>query len=355
MAKRVLVAMSGGVDSAVATLVLKEQGYDVTGITLRLLPTDAADRAIADARQAAETLGIPHRVLDLCDDFERTVIDPFTRTYVAGRTPNPCIRCNATIKFGALYDYAMQNDFDFLATGHYARVINRGDDGHPHLLRGKDAKKDQSYVLCSVPRAIFKNVLFPLGDLDKPAVRALALEHGFVSAGSKESQDICFIPDGDYARYLKEERGVKSVPGNFVDTSGAVIGKHDGCIRFTVGQRKGLGMGFGRPMFVLEKDPKSGNVTLGDEEELFAPGLIATEMNWFCDPTALPDSITAKARYSQREAEVVVTPRGTAASPDGATAMVEFRTPQRALTPGQAVVLYHGDEVLGGGTIDKVL
>lgn len=348
MAKRVLVAMSGGVDSAVATLVLKEQGYDVTGITLKLLPTKAADKAVADARQAAETLGIPHIALDLCDYFEKNVIVPFTETYVAGRTPNPCVRCNVAVKFGALYDYAMGNDFDFLATGHYARVVNTGEDGLPHLFRGKDAKKDQSYVLCSVPRYIFKNVLFPLGEMDKPAVRALAEQHGFVSAASKESQDICFIPDGDYTRYLKEERGVKTVPGSFVDVNGQKIGTHNGCIRFTIGQRKGLGMGFGKPMFVLGKDTKTGNVTLGDEADLFASGLTAAEMNWLCDPSALPENITAKARYSQKEAAVTVTPSGTAA-------MVEFAAPQRALTPGQAVVFYHGDEVLGGGTIDKIL
>lgn len=348
MAKRVLVAMSGGVDSAVATLLLKEQGYDVTGITLKLLPTKAADKAIADAKQAAETLGIPHIALNLCDYFEKNVIAPFTATYVAGHTPNPCILCNRAVKFGELYHYALQKDFDYVATGHYARVVNVGEDGLPHLFRGKDPKKDQSYVLCSVPRDVFHNVLFPLGELDKSAVRALAEEHGFVSAGSKESQDICFIPDGDYARYLKEERGVKSVPGSFVDSNGNVIGTHNGCIRFTLGQRKGLGMGFGKPMFVLDKDPKSGNVTLGDEAELFSSGLIADAMNWFCDPAALPDGITAKARYSQKEAAVTVTPNGN-------SAMVEFAAPQRALTPGQAVVFYHGDEVLGGGTIDKIL
>ena len=340
--------MSGGVDSAVATLLLKKQGYDVTGVTLKLLPTEAADKAVADARQAAETLGIPHIALDLCDYFEKNVIHPFTETYVAGRTPNPCILCNRAVKFGALYDYAMVNGFDCLATGHYAQVQNVGEDGQPHLFRGKDPKKDQSYVLYSVPRYIFKDVLFPLGELDKPTVRALAEEHGFVSAASKESQDICFIPDGDYARYLKEERGIRCPAGNFVDANGNVIGKHDGCIRFTIGQRKGLGMGFGKPMFVLGKDPNSGNVTLGDEPELFSSGLIAADMNWFCDPTTLPDGITAKARYSQKEAAVTVTPNGN-------TAMVEFTAPQRALTPGQAVVFYHGDEVLGGGTIDKIL
>ena len=349
MAKRVLVAMSGGVDSAVAALVLQEQGYNVEGITLRMLRNTATDRAIADARQTADTLGIPHTVLDVCDYFENTVIRRFADTYTAGRTPNPCVYCNAAVKFGALYDYAiLKEEFDFLATGHYARVIHRGDDGAPHLLRGKDAKKDQSYMLCAVPSHVFRNVLFPLGDLDKPAVRALAKQRGFVSASAKESQDICFVPDGDYARYLQEERGIASAPGNFVDTDGAVIGQHDGCIRFTVGQRKGLGMGFGKPMFVLAKDPQSGNVTLGDEAELFSSALVASEMNWFCNPAALPDGITAKARYSQREAAVVVTPRDTAA-------MVEFAEPQRALTTGQAVVLYHGDEVLGGGTIEKVL
>lgn len=347
MKKRVLVAMSGGVDSAVAALVLKEQGYEVTGVTLKLLTSPAVEKAVADAKQTADRLGIPHLVLDLRELFEREVISPFTEIYVSGRTPNPCILCNRAVKFGALYDYATENGFDFFATGHYAR-ITVDSNGTPHLLRGLDRAKDQSYVLYSLPQETLKRVLLPLGDMDKPAVRALATEHGFVSAAAKESQDICFIPDGDYARYLKEERGVKSLAGSFVDTNGTIIGKHDGCIRFTVGQRKGLGMGFGKPMFVLGKNPRTGTVTLGDEAALFASRLTATAVNWLCDPAALPDNLTAKARYSQREAAVTVTPTDKGA-------ILTFASPQRALTPGQAVVFYGGDEVLGGGTIDEIL
>lgn len=348
MKKRVLVAMSGGVDSAVAALVLKEQGYEVVGATLRLLDNTATDRAIADARQTAATLDIPFHVLDCREVFEKRVILPFAEAYAAGRTPNPCVLCNPNVKFFELYDYAKHHDCAYLATGHYARVIHRAEDGHPRLLKGSDAKKDQSYMLYGLPRAMLTDLLFPLGEMDKSTVRTLATEHGFASASAKESQDICFVPDGDYARYLKEERSIPSTPGNFIDANGTIIGCHDGCIRFTVGQRKGLGMGFGKPMFVLGKDPRTGTVTLGDEEALFASALYAVDINWLCDPTALPGGITAKARYSQKEAAVTVTESGN-------TAMVEFAEPQRALTVGQAVVFYHGNEVLGGGTIDKIL
>ena len=346
MGEKILVAMSGGVDSAAAAILLKQQGFDVAGVTLRLtdLPEgDGGSSAVADAAQAAELLGIRHFVLDLRDAFRREVIEPFADGYLRGVTPNPCVICNRTVKFGRLLEEARALGYDLLATGHYANIDFT--DGRPHLLRAADTKKDQTYVLYSLSPAVLAHVRFPLGGMHKPDIRRLAEEHGFVSAHRKDSQDICFIPDGDYVRYLTEELHLTCPPGRFIDETGAVLGTHPGCWHFTVGQRKGLGMGFGRPMFVLSKDAVTGDVTLGDEPALFSDTLVAHSFNWIEPAPSGPIRATAKTRYSQKEAAATA-----AVQPDG-TVQVRFDAPQRAITPGQSVVLYDGDRVLGGGII----
>ena len=348
MGEKILVAMSGGVDSAAAALLLKQQGYNVAGVTLRLTDRpdgDGGASAVEDAAQAAERLGIRHTVLDFRDEFRRQVIKPFADGYVRGVTPNPCVICNRTIKFGRLLTEARTLGYNLLATGHYATVDFSG--GRPHLLRAADSHKDQTYVLYSLSPDVLSHVRFPLGSLHKEDIRRLAASHGFVSAHRKDSQDICFIPDGDYVRYLTEQLGLACPSGRFVDQTGALLGTHAGYWHYTIGQRKGLGMGFGRPMFVLHKDAKTGDVTLGDEAALFSDTLIARAVNWIEPAPTEPMAVTAKTRYSQKEAPATVTVLS-----DGGV-QVRFDTPQRAITPGQSVVFYDGDRVVGGGIIQS--
>lgn len=344
MKQRVLLAMSGGVDSTAAAVLLLQSGCHVDGVMLHL-HGEADESAERDARAAAELLGIGFTLLDGQEAFRRWVIDPFIEDYCAARTPNPCIRCNERVKFGLLLDYALEHGYDYLATGHYAR-IERDGEGIAHLLRGRDRSKDQSYVLCRLNQHQLSHLLLPLGEVDKPYARQLAREAGLLNADRGDSQDICFIPDGDYIAFLERE-GVELRGGNFIDEEGNVLGQHRGLPCYTIGQGKGLGIALGRHVYVLGKNAANNTVTLGDNDRLFTHTLTAGEVNWLSG--SAPQGMlrcSAKTRYSQTEAAATAQ-----MLPDGRLQLT-FDEAQRAITAGQAVVLYDGEEVLCGATIE---
>ena len=338
--------MSGGVDSTAAVLLLLEQGYEVTGLTLLLTPEAEGGDGVSAAEKAAETLGIPHRVLDLRDGFRRCVMEKFVSEYCAGRTPNPCIDCNRTMKFGKMLDYALSEGFDYIATGHYARVAYDEKTARLSLLRGADREKDQTYVLYQLSQRELSRLLLPVGEYRKSEIRAIAARAGLQNADRKDSQDICFIPDGDYVRFLREFGKVSPEEGNFVDRDGRVLGRHRGLPAYTIGQRKGLGVSADRRLFVIRKNGEDNTVLLGDDKDLYSSALLASRANFIVSPP--PARVTAKTRYSQREAEAALTAEGD-------FVRVTFDTPQRAVTAGQAVVFYDGETVVGGATIEKAL
>ena len=350
--QRVVVAMSGGVDSAVAAGLLARQGYDVIGVTMRLWTLDDPSAPPSkrrccsvedtdDARQVADAVGIPHYVLNMEHQFQQRVVDYFVAEYGRGRTPNPCLACNEHIKFRALLDRAVAFDADFLATGHYARI--EGGDGSYRLLRAVDPNKDQSYVLYTLGQAELARTLFPVGALTKPAVRALADEMRLPVADKPDSTDICFVPDGDYRAFVRAR--LARAAGVTVDRGGAVVARHDGVDGFTIGQRKGLGVALGERRFVTSIDAERNVVTLGSEDDLMSSGLVAEQVHWIGGEPDTPLRADTKIRYRTPAAASMITPL------DGGRAHVAFERPQRAVTPGQAAVFYDGDLVLGGGTI----
>ena len=349
--KRVLVAMSGGVDSSAAAALLVQQGYDCDGAMLKLYRGEdgrccSADDA-EDARQAAARLGMRFYVFNETEKFQRCVMDRFVSEYVAGRTPNPCIDCNRELKFGALLNRALALGYDYIATGHYARVDVDPDTGCCRLLRGRERRKDQSYVLYQLTQHQLRHLLLPVGEYDKPAIREQARQAGLENADKGDSQDICFVPDGDYVGFLQRE-GVVLTPGDFVDKDGHVLGRHKGLPCYASGQRKGLGVAAGKHVYVVRKNGADNTILLGDDADLFSSALTASRVNWIAG-TAPPAPVrcTAKTRYSQRtDAPCTAYPLA------GEGVRVVFDAPQRAITAGQSVVLYDGDEVLGGGIID---
>ena len=351
MKKTVVVGMSGGVDSSVAALLLKQQGYTVIGVTMRLLdsrtlPLDKDPLAEAnDAAAVCEVLGIPHRAPDFTEPFRRQVVDIFAAEYAVGRTPNPCILCNRALKFGAMWEYAKAIGADYIATGHYAHVTQDDTSGRWQLRCG-DSAKDQSYMLYSLTQEQLAHTLFPLCGMDKAQVRALATEYRLPVANKGDSMDICFVPDGDHAAFLRRYTGRTMPAGDFVDENGTVLGRHAGLDRYTVGQRKGLGIALGQPMYVVKLDAAANQVVLGVEGRQYADKLVAEQLNFVSvPPPEAPLAVTARIRYQAKPAAATVTMQG-----DG-TALVTFEQLQRAVAPGQAVVFYDGDLLLGGGTI----
>ncbi|NTV90464.1 MAG: tRNA 2-thiouridine(34) synthase MnmA [Clostridiales bacterium] len=360
MKKKVMLGMSGGVDSSVAAALLIEQGYEVFGVTLQIWPDMNEDRqkneggccslsAVDDARRVADMLGIPYYVLNFKDIFKTNVIDYFIEEYQKGRTPNPCIACNRIVKFEAMLQKAVSMGMDYIATGHYARIIHDDASGRYLLKKSVTAAKDQTYALYTLTQDQLSHVLMPVGDFTKEHVRELATQMGLLVASKPDSQEICFVEDNNYSRFILENSDYKLVPGKFTDTRGNVLGTHTGIINYTVGQRKGLGMTFGKPMYVVSVNAATNTVVLGEDREVFSSELLAKDINLISiDKLEAPMEVTAKIRYSAKEGKAVISP---VSSPEGEFIKVEFEAPQRAVTPGQAVVFYDGDIVLGGGTI----
>ena len=348
----VYIGMSGGVDSSVAALLLQQAGHQVAGIHLRLVcgndGAGCAQDGARDAQAVADRLQIPLYTEDLSEAFRRIVMSNFIEEYEAGRTPNPCVVCNRHIKFGAMLDLARTQGANYLATGHYARVDHDASTGRWRLLRGADRSKDQSYFLYALTQDQLAHTLFPLGEMSKPEIRQIAEDHGLVNAHKRDSQDICFVPDGDYVGFIARTTGHDSPAGDFVDQNGHVLGQHKGFVRYTRGQHKGLALSIEPPLYVLDKDPQTNTICLGPNEALFERELTAKDVNWIsiAELTA-PMRVTAKTRHSQREAAATAEPLA-----DGRIRVI-FDEPQRAITCGQAVVLYDGDVVVGGGTICK--
>ena len=345
---KTLIAMSGGVDSSVAAHLMQSRGYTCVGAMMRLFPGSDTE-SVGDAEAVAQRLGIPFHVFDAQPQFRERVIEPFIHCYETGLTPNPCIECNRYLKFGHLLRMALDLGCGSIVTGHYARIQFDEASGRYLLRKAADPTKDQSYVLYMLTQEQLSRIHFPLGELTKDQARTIAQEQGFLNARKRDSQDICFVPDGDHVAFMERYCGKKYTPGAFLDQTGKAVGTHRGAACYTLGQRKGLGLAMGAPVYVCGKDMAQNTVTVGPNEALFARTLIADNWNWIPFPELqAPLRVMARSRYNQKEQPATVYPE-----PDG-RARVVFDQPQRAMTPGQAVVLYQGDCVIGGGTILSV-
>lgn len=349
---KALIGMSGGVDSSVAAWLTQQEGLSCIGATMKLYTGQdggtAASRDAEDARMIADRLGMPFYLLDLSDAFRQQVMEAFVRCYECGATPNPCIACNRHLKFGAFLHCARELGCDYVVTGHYARITRDPVTGRYLLQTALDEAKDQSYFLYTLTQEQLAHTRFPLGELTKAEVRQIAQQHGFINARKRDSQDICFVPDGDYMAFLERFTGKAYPAGEFRDLQGKPVGTHRGAVAYTIGQRKGLGLAMGAPVYVCGKDMTANTVTVGPNEALFQRSLRATDVNWIAVETLTqPLRVQAKARSRMNAQPATVYPE------ENGGIRVEFDEPQRAITPGQAVVLYQGNTVVGGGTITE--
>lgn len=354
--KTALIGMSGGVDSSVAAYLTQQEGFSCIGATMRLYANQAEEPEstccslddVEDARSVAYRLGMPFYVFNFSADFQKRVMDAFVRCYETGLTPNPCIECNRHLKFDRFLRRARELGCDYIVTGHYARITEA--QGRFLLRKAVDEAKDQTYFLYTLTQEQLAHTRFPLGDLTKAQAREIAQAQGFINARKRDSQDICFVPDGDYKAFLERYTGKAYAPGDYLDLKGSVVGRHAGAVGYTLGQRKGLGIALGAPAYVCGKDMQKNTVTVGPNEALFRKSLRADDLNWIAfDALESPIRIKAKARSRMSEQSATVYPE------ENGSVRVEFDEPQRAITPGQAIVFYDGDTVIGGGTITEVL